>query len=410
MPTMGRISNTSKPKVPEHEILATALRLASNNDVPAAVRTLELTADPAERTRVSINLVQSLASQNPSLAAATALALPFGPTRSSAVELAASSWIERDATAALNWSLALSDPATANLARRSVARELVRENPRAALDRVQALPADGGRDDLVAIAAGAWARQDPEAAASWLREQPDDSLRQRLTTSIAFEIAQISPNRAIALAETLPAGRDRWLIVSEIAQTWVAVDQSAAFAWASRLETPEAREAAIAGITTGLGVSSARRTNNPPNFGRGARILGGRSTYAMGGPLDPPEFTLWVASQSRKMSRDEAILEFVRQRGAQDGGSIGSWLANLTNGSASQRAREIYLDEKLRGSPADAASWLRSLPSSERSDEMIEKTARQWLLTDPGAAATWLRETNLPPFRQEELLRQAPSR
>ncbi|MEO6568761.1 MAG: hypothetical protein ABIO94_08345 [Opitutaceae bacterium] len=406
MPTMGRTSDITNPKVPEHEILAGALRLASNNDIVAAVRTLDLTVDSAERSRVSVNFVQALSSQNPSLAAAAALALPFGPTRSAAVEIAASSWIQRDANAALTWSLDLSDPNAANLARRAVARELVRENPRGALNRIQAFPADNRRDDLVAIAAAAWAHQDPEAATSWLREQPDNNLRRRLTSSVAFEIAQISPSRAITLAETLPAGRDRWLIFSAIAQTWVAVDQNAAFAWANKLEAPDARNAAIAGITTGLGVGSNRRTN--PS--REPRILGGRSTYAMSTPLDPPQFTAWLASQSQTMSRDEAILEFVRERGAQDVGSIGSWLANLTAGPAGQRAREIYLDEKLRGSPAAAASWLHSLPSSERSYEMIEKTASRWLLTDPSAAAAWLRETNLPAFRQEELLRQAPPR
>ncbi|MEO7415149.1 MAG: hypothetical protein ABIZ81_17540 [Opitutaceae bacterium] len=407
MPTMGPMADVTKPKVPESEIAAMALRFASNNDTAGVLRTLDLTTESAERARVSTDLVQTLASQKPALAAEIALALPIGPTRSAAVEIAAASWVQRDADSAIGWSLALSDPVAANLARRAVARELVRDNPRGALGRLQALPTDDRRDDLVAIAAGAWARQDAEGAMSWLREQPDNNLRQRLTSSMAFEIAQVSPSRAIALAETLPPGRDRWLIFSELAQTWVAVDQNAAFAWASKLEAPEARDAAIAGINTGLGVASRRRTSDAA-LNRESRIRGGRAAYAMSSPLDPPEFTAWLASQSRAMSRDEAILEFVRQRSSQDVVGIRSWLANLTGEPSAQRAREIYFEETLRGSPAAAASWLRSLPNSERSNEMVEKTARQWLQTDPTAAATWLRETNLPAFRQEELIRQAP--
>ena len=108
------------------------------------------------------------------------------------------------------------------------------------------------------------------------------------------------------------------------------------------------------------------------------------------------------------MSHEEAILEFVRQRGAADLGAVGNVVAMLPDASVRQRAIDIYLDQALRNSPANAANWLRSLPPSDQSQDMIEKTARQWMQTDPRAAETWLQETSLPGFRKEELLRQAP--
>ncbi|MGH7946710.1 MAG: hypothetical protein ACREH8_17440, partial [Opitutaceae bacterium] len=113
----------------------------------------------------------------------------------------------------------------------------------------------------------------------------------------------------------------------------------------------------------------------------------------------------------RGMSREEAILEYIRQRGALEPGAIGPLISTLPPGYARDQATEIYLDGLLLGSsPMEAARWVRSLPRSERSDELIEKTARRWLLASPDAAADWLEQTTLPPHRKAQLLREAGNR
>jgi hypothetical protein len=407
MPTMRPRTNVQKPKVPEQEIVATALRAALNNDVPTALRTLELAGEPAERASAAGKLVRALAEQNPAMAAAVALGLPSSPTRSSAIEAAALAWVQRDSEAALRWSLDLSDPSTAHVARRTVIGALVRgTNPKSTLDRITALPAGETRDHATGLAAAAWARHDFEGANAWLRQQSDDAFRQRLASIMAFETAQVSPPNAITLSEMLPPGRDRWIIFSEIGETWVAIDRNAALNWANRLPEKEAREAAIAGIETGSGLGSTRRGTVAPrptgSFRGGARVAN-----AIESAIDPAEFKLWLASQTRPMSRDEAIQEFVRQRGMLDAGPVGTWLATLPPSEPGRRsALETYFDQTLRTSPANAANWLRSLPISDRRDEMIEKTVRELKITDPNAAAALAREMNLPPGRQEELLRR----
>ena len=410
MPTVGPPPKPPAPPPPESEIVTAAARSALSNDLPATLQTLQLAGDPAARAHAGTALVAALAAQNPAVAATVALALPSGPAQTAAVEIAAHAFVQHDAAAALRWAFELYDAVTANLARRAVARELVRENPRNAMDRIKALPAGPARADVFVFAAAAWAAQDGASAVAWLRELPDDAFRQRLTSTIAFEIAQTKPDRAIALAEDLPAGRSRWLIFSAIAQTWIIKDPKAALAWSAQLPAGEARDAAHAGIETGLGVPSSRRAAPFPGIrNSNPRSAASGTAFATGSAeTNNPAFDAWLATQPRSMTRDEAILEFIRQRGALDVGSIGNWVASLPGGTTRQRAIEIYFDETVRGSPANAANWLRSLPSSDRSDEMIEKTARQWLQTDPRAAEAWLRETTLPPFRQEELLRNAP--
>ena len=62
------------------------------------------------------------------------------------------------------------------------------------------------RDGLLVLAAGAWARRNPDAAISWLRDCPDHNLKQRLTSGVGFEVAQVRPEQAIAVAHMLPEG------------------------------------------------------------------------------------------------------------------------------------------------------------------------------------------------------------
>jgi hypothetical protein len=257
------------------------------------------------------------------------------------------------------------------------------------------------------MTAAAWARLDPEAAVSWLRAQPNDEIKQRLTSGIGFEMAQTRPDRAVAIAEMLPEGRDRWVLLSAIGQTWVAVDSKAALAWAGELPAGEPRDAALAGLTTGLGVPVARRNAGAPGLRGGrSRIRGGMAAVAAFPESNSPEFAAWLETQLPGMSRDDAILEYVRQRGALEPSTMGPWISALPGGPTRDRAMEIYLENVVPNSPAEAARWLRSLPRSNRSDEMIERTARRWLRTNPDAAAAWLEEMMLPPDLKERLLRE----
>jgi hypothetical protein len=108
------------------------------------------------------------------------------------------------------------------------------------------------------------------------------------------------------------------------------------------------------------------------------------------------------------MSREEAILEYIRQRGALEPDAVAPLLSAMAPGTLRDQAMDAYVDGLLIGrSPMEAARWVRSLPRSERSDELIEKTARRWLLTNPDAAVDWIEQSTLPAYRKEQLLREA---
>ena len=408
MPTVLPAAEPATAAPSEANVLAGALERARQRDFSGALRAIEAVAEPAARLRLQLALGSMLAEQDAASAATFALVLPEGPARDAVLERAARAWAQREPGAALQWALDLADPAAAALARRRVANELVRANARPTIERLLALPVRPARDDVLVFAAAAWARSDADAAVSWLRELPEGELRSRVAPGIGYELAQSNPRRAITLAETLPEGRDRWLLFTAIGQTWAAVDSRAALAWARQMSAGEARYAAFAGVDTGLGVPGARRMMNGPNTrGTGIRTRGGSVAFGALTAVDTPEFLAWRATQPTGMSRDDAILESVRQRGPAAAGGLGPWVNALPGGPTRDRAMEIYVDSLLVSSPREAADWLRQLPRSDRSDEWVERTARQWFSTNPAAAEMWLRDIPLPPERKAALLREA---
>jgi len=411
MPTIAPNSATGAilPPPTEDETLAMAARQARTQDFAGAVRTVHSGRDAEARARLGLQLIAQLAAEDVSLAAATAEALPPSVAQVSALELAARAWAQSSPDAALAWAMNLSDVNSARAARRAVTSELVRKEPRAVLDRIQSLPTSQARDDTLVLAAGAWARLNADDALAWLDTLPEGERRQRLTSSLGFELAQSDPRRAMTLAERLPAGRDRWLLVSAIGQTWVAIDPQAAFSWAQELPAGEARDAAMAGIDTGFGVPSSRRVASVPGLRGGAsRTRGGAAAVLAARASEEPTFELWLATQPRGKSREESILEFVRQQGAAQPFAVGQMLSSLPGGTVRQQAIDLQVQNLINTSPELASDFLRSLPRSEQDRAAVERTARRLAPTNPAAAEALLDQALIPADRKADILQGRP--
>ncbi|MES2692954.1 MAG: hypothetical protein V4773_05730 [Verrucomicrobiota bacterium] len=407
MPTMGPAPSSPAAQASAREFFARVSAQATT-DPAAAAATLAAIADPAERTRIAREIATTLAQEDPARAATFASAFPPGLAQGAAMEVAAGALTRRDPDAALRWAIALSPASSPTSARQAVAAQLVQSDARAALARLTALPAGPERDELLGHAIAAWARQDTDAAVAWARDQTDAATRERLLSSAGFAVAQSHPDRATAIAELLPTGRNRWLLTGALAQTWVAKDPKAAFTWAGNLPAGEARDAAYAGLDTGLG-SSARRGVSAPNTRSGSsRTRGGVAAAQTWREQESAAFAEWLKTQRDGITRDEAILEYVRQRGASEPQAVGQLLSSMPGSATRDQAVALHVEGLLQAnSPRDAANLLRTLPRSDRSDEMTERVARQYLLINPAVADAWLDETSLSPFRKQELRREA---
>jgi hypothetical protein len=348
------------------DVLAQALEKVNAGDVAGASRALETLA-AAERAAVLRDLLAVVARPDAMRAGRVAATIPRGALRGLALELAAPAMVARDPDATLRWASGLPDAEVRFEASRAVADRLVEREGRAALDRVQALPDSRNRDDFLVLAAARWSRRDAPAAIAWLRGLPDGELKTRATTSVGFEIAQTTPERAVEVADMLPAGRERWLLLTTIGQTWVARDSSAAMAWVQSLPAGDARTAAVAGLDAGLGVFSARDRT----------VVGGLGAASAG-----------VVAGSARVRPPPIPAE------------------SLPPGPERERALRARFDELMLASPALAASYVTSLFPQDRSDGMMLRLAREWLPYDP-AARVWV-EQNVPfPEQRESMLREA---
>jgi hypothetical protein len=395
------------PGPSDRAILAAVRLAATGGDGAAARRELAGISNPVRRAELTRRFLGEWAAEDPLAAAEFAGLLPDWAGREEALRETAATFARKSPAVALGWAHGLARPDTAGIVRRAVAEALAATAPRAGAEQLKGLSEGAARDEMIGYLLAAWVRRDWEGGLRWLRELPDDGARRRFTAAAGFELAQKQPERAVNLAETLAPGRDRWLLVAAIAQTWVATDQKSAVAWANGLPPGEAREAALAGIETGLGVPVARRNVGAPVL-RGSGGGGRSGSDAVGwADLATPDFAAWLATQSPGLSRNEAIVEYVRQRAAAEPGAVGAWLQSVPGGSARDEAIRVFVEGVAATAPAEAARWLATLARSDRSDALIERTARQWLRTDPVAAEAWLRTTPLAFERQELLLREA---
>lgn len=408
MPTMTRTAVAPRAEPNDEEVTVNLFRAARSGNGAETGRVLASIDDSARRVRLAQAVARQLAAEDLPRAAAWAIEIPSGQAQVAAIEVVAQAWTGSDPAAALRWAHGITNPAAARLARMAVVQPLVVRDPRDAVAQVLGLPEGAARDETLIVTASAWARTNADAALGWARNLPENELKPRVLSAVAFEIAQRQPARAAAIADLLPPGRNRWLLFSSIAQTWVAVDSKAALAWAGKLPAGEARDAAYAGVNTGLGVPASRRLAGAPGTRSGSsRTRGGIGAVPAWADGNSAEFAAWLATQAPGMSRDEAILEYVRQRGALQPDAVGQWLGTLPGGPTRDRAMEIYLEGLLLGSPRDAARWLRSLPRSDQTDQLIERTTRHWLRTNPDAADVWLQDPTLPGYLRDRLLRDA---
>jgi hypothetical protein len=351
VPPMPTVRAVMPPRPVDHAaVLARAHAALERDDVAGAVTALQMLPN-GDRSAAVLNLAADLAHRNPERAARFAEALPGGPAQPEALAIAAHAMMAGNRTAAVSWAFSLSSDHLRDVAIAAIAGDAVAADPIAGLQWIQSLPETRERLELLRLAAAAWAHRDPDAALQWVGTL-HGTLREDVTASIGFELAQSTPRRAVAVASALPATRDRRLLFTEIAQTWIAQDPAAADAWVRGLPSGPDKDAALAGFAAATG---------PVGSPRSAEFTGAFAGSPMGG------------------------------------------LAGVAQGDAERREFE----QRLQESPATAAQWLSSVPSPEVSDDMLRRLAYEWFRLDPAAAWAWFRANVPAPSRRREILESA---
>jgi hypothetical protein len=168
--------------------------------------------------------------------------------------------------------------------------------------------------------ARSWARLYPAEAAAWVLSAPEGPARDAVAEMVCLQLAESDPSRAIALAERFGASCTNAL--EGIVHQWAALDDGAAYAYASRKPPGEERDRLL---------------------GRIALVR----AYA-----DPVEAARFVAAEiSPGEIQNEAGMSVLHQWALRDTNSAAAWARLFPEGALRDRA--ISEVETITAVPVD---------------------------------------------------------
>ena len=121
-------------------------------------------------------------------------------------------------------------------------------DPVQAIQQRQQIPDHDAGEDILCAIMTAWVNQQPDAALDWVKSQPDSESKTTALETCIGELAKKDVPRALALAESLPEGTGRNMVIVGLFNDWAVRDPKAATNWVesadSRPEIMQPRKAA----------------------------------------------------------------------------------------------------------------------------------------------------------------------
>ena len=156
-----------------------------------------------------------------------------------------STWVARDAEAALGWALereSVLDPALLG----NAAAGLANRDPGAAAGYVEQLPAQF-RDVWITRMAGPYGRNNLDEAVNWIGQYRGQPVYEQAFTQLISQAAQSNPESAAQLLVSEPAQVQR-NSVGAVATSWARQDPDAAARWAAALNDATARDQGLVSV------------------------------------------------------------------------------------------------------------------------------------------------------------------
>jgi len=148
--------------------------------------------------------VQSLANEDPSLAASKALEIPEGNARDEAIE--------------------------------TVAESMARDEPAAAAEWVATNGTEDAQREAMRDIMGNWVSQDAAAAKEWALARPEGAVRDSAVSSYVMSDSKGAPAENIKLAETITDERSRGWAVGMTTMRWMSEDRESAMNYVQTTE------------------------------------------------------------------------------------------------------------------------------------------------------------------------------
>jgi hypothetical protein len=239
-------------------LLAEAVQTLDPSQIREALAEVEAMKDERFQTRLRNMLLSRWGESDPKAALAyiQGLNLDGGSFPFDVVKSVISSWAEKDFTAAKAWVEGL-PPGTYR--RRSaigdLAFALAQKDPAAALSLARSLPGDDGQRFLSGALNG-WCLKDAEAAIAYAVQLPDVGFT---LVYMFDKIASKDPDKAIKMLEKIPSENQQNEALRKIGLRWAISDPNAALDWANQQTDPKVKSEILQGVIGGMAQKDPER-------------------------------------------------------------------------------------------------------------------------------------------------------
>ncbi len=238
-----------------------------------------------------------------------------------------------------------------------------------------------------------FARQDPRAALQALQALPNDApnkaLLQNYTFSVFEQWALQDPASAAQEAFALPEGQSRSHSLDNVAQSWAKVDPAATVVWlGTQPADSEGKE--IQSIIENLGITDGPALlpflNSLPDGPNNPLFIQQLNADA----ANPKPYVLQGVTSAWAQSDPVGLLAFAVQ--------------NLA-GKAYDTAYTAAINQLTNTDPASAAAYLAQNPDPTVAAQTYPSLAKMWAQQDPAAALAWAQSlsTDNPTLRSSAL-------
>jgi len=304
------------------------------------------------------------------------------------------SWAALDPNAA--WQAALVDPfsKTNGSLLGSVAGELAKTNPTAALSLTLQLSMGEKRASVMRALFSDWSSVDVIAAMIYSNTHPDQPVEGHSFGSGLAKLAEKDPIKAANATLSLKDSMSRQYTLTQLMTSWVGNDPSAALKWADTLTNPTLKRDALAAAISAwaktdpaAAMAHAQSISDPE-----ARSNSLKKGWTDWFRQDPEAATTYMAT-----SADSKLLESLRFTFGYMTESLSTkeraaLLAKLPDSEAKQETLNTMSDSHIRkGQYNQALELLNSLPDSSQRDHSVHKLGTEWAAADLKAAAAWIK-------------------
>lgn len=272
---------------------------------------------------------------------------------------------------------------------------LAAEDPRAALEYVER--AGERREQLLALVAIGYGRNDPDAALAWARANEPSSQNRApgfdsLVRQVIQGIASKDPNRAIDTALTLATDAERTQALISVVMSSVSMGGAHAASVAQRvlgIEDPRLRQAALDSLFDAWSQREPRESLDWL-FASGADVKTEAlervaHNVAQTNPTLATSYTARVPAEARERWVRGVALGYAQK----DPGAALDWVAQFRGEPAYDAGVAMIAPMLARQDPRRAADLVGSIDSAARYEGAVVSVASAWASTEPMRAAEW---------------------